>query len=130
MLIHRCFRAQRKREDPRTPEVDRQYSKRCWDAIVRKWRRELHKWDPEANKENDENDGSVANIDLNDLLDLQQLSEHKKSSEDSDHNTSAKDGDKHKSEAAKKSWADLVDEELNQQSTGKSIYDDFDDDDF
>lgn len=30
---------------PRTPDIHRQYSKRAWDGIVRKWRRELHSWD-------------------------------------------------------------------------------------
>lgn len=92
---------------------------------MRKWRRELHKWDPEGTVLGDENDANAANIDLNDLLDLQQLSEHTSETKES----AIKSEDKTKSEPVKKSWADLVEEELTQQERGKSIYDDLDDDD-
>eukprot|EP00164_Ancoracysta_twista_P000628 GFYU01000833.1.p1 GENE.GFYU01000833.1~~GFYU01000833.1.p1 ORF type:complete len:304 (+),score=90.50 GFYU01000833.1:336-1247(+) len=37
----------RGREDPRTPDIHRVCSKRCFDGQLRKWRRDLHKWDPE-----------------------------------------------------------------------------------
>ncbi len=91
---------------------------------MRKWRRELHKWDPESTgDENDLNAANVTSIDLNDLLDLQQLNDCKES-EITGSEVASSDN------KPKKSWADLVDEELNQTSTGKSIYDDIDDDDF
>eukprot|EP00164_Ancoracysta_twista_P004980 GFYU01006774.1.p1 GENE.GFYU01006774.1~~GFYU01006774.1.p1 ORF type:complete len:289 (-),score=60.07 GFYU01006774.1:392-1258(-) len=32
--------------DPFTPDVRQKMSKRCWDGQVRRWRRELHKYDP------------------------------------------------------------------------------------
>ena len=31
--------------DPATPKKDHPYSKRCWDGLVRSWRRKLHEWD-------------------------------------------------------------------------------------
>ena len=31
--------------DPATPRKDYPYSKRCWDGLVRSWRRKLHEWD-------------------------------------------------------------------------------------
>ena len=31
--------------DPATPQKDYPYSKRCWDGLVRSWRRKLHEWD-------------------------------------------------------------------------------------
>jgi len=98
---------------------------------VRKWRRELHKWDPEASTgdENDLNAANVTSIDLNDLLDLQQLNDC--AVQDCNNKGETKREDVATSDnKPKKSWADLVDEELNQTSTGKSIYDDIDDDDF
>ena len=33
---------------PQTPQPRKACSKRSWDGQVRKWRRELHKWDPEG----------------------------------------------------------------------------------
>jgi len=34
-------------EHPRTPRKEQACSKRSWDGQLKKWRRELHKWDPE-----------------------------------------------------------------------------------
>ena len=31
--------------DPATPQKDYPYSKRCWDGLIRQWRRRLHEWD-------------------------------------------------------------------------------------
>ncbi len=39
-------REQRRSTDPRTPEKLQKCSKRSWDGQVRKWRRQLHLWDP------------------------------------------------------------------------------------
>jgi hypothetical protein len=36
---------------PITPRKDQRCSKRSWDGQVRKWRRDLHRWDPEDEKE-------------------------------------------------------------------------------
>mmetsp|Transcript_33499 Transcript_33499/g.56264 ORF Transcript_33499/g.56264 Transcript_33499/m.56264 type:complete len:237 (+) Transcript_33499:363-1073(+) len=36
---------------PMTPDVQQICSKRSWDGQVKKWRRELHAWDPEAGEE-------------------------------------------------------------------------------
>jgi len=32
--------------DPRTPDKYKKMSKRCWDGLVRVWRKQLHKYDP------------------------------------------------------------------------------------
>ena len=51
----------RERQDghPRTPQPGKSCSKRSWDGQVRKWRRELHKWDPEGQgKGEEEGEGS------------------------------------------------------------------------
>jgi histone RNA hairpin-binding protein len=39
-------RQQRTKSDPQTPDVRAKYSKRQWDGIMKKWRRQLHQWDP------------------------------------------------------------------------------------
>ncbi|ORX55261.1 hypothetical protein BCR36DRAFT_410203 [Piromyces finnis] len=36
----------RKKTDPWTPDKYTKCSKRCWDGMVRSWRRQLHNWDP------------------------------------------------------------------------------------
>ncbi|KAI9092168.1 histone RNA hairpin-binding protein RNA-binding domain-containing protein [Phlyctochytrium arcticum] len=36
----------RKRGDPETPKKHAKCSKRCWDGLIRHWRRKLHEWDP------------------------------------------------------------------------------------
>jgi len=50
-------RSARKRGDPWTPEKSQVCSKRSWDGQVRKWRRALHKHDPEelASHQDNEN---------------------------------------------------------------------------
>ncbi|KAJ3056220.1 hypothetical protein HK097_007703 [Rhizophlyctis rosea] len=43
----------RPRIDPETPDKHSKCSKRCWDGLVRQWRRRLHQWDPpEGDTEN------------------------------------------------------------------------------
>lgn len=39
-------KAERKAEHPRTPERTKVMSKRAWEGLIRKWRRQLHEWDP------------------------------------------------------------------------------------
>jgi hypothetical protein len=39
-------RADRKGEDPQTPDVRTKCSKRCFDGLLRSWRRRLHRYDP------------------------------------------------------------------------------------
>ncbi|KAJ1631919.1 histone RNA hairpin-binding protein RNA-binding domain-containing protein [Pavlovales sp. CCMP2436] len=36
----------RAREQPRTPDRHKVMSKRAWEGLIRKWRRQLHDWDP------------------------------------------------------------------------------------
>jgi len=38
-------------KDPITPRKNQKCSKRSWDGQIRKWRRELHQWDPETQEE-------------------------------------------------------------------------------
>jgi len=47
-LRYRLFVAkdQRKPEHPRTPKKSQACSKRSWDGQLKKWRRDLHLWDP------------------------------------------------------------------------------------
>lgn len=40
------YRAERKGEDPQTPDVRTKCSKRCFDGLLRSWRRRLHRYDP------------------------------------------------------------------------------------
>jgi len=59
------FRNRHKRQvnDPKTPDKYKKMSKRCWDGLVRAWRRQLHKHDPpkeEGEEELDLNDDDLA----------------------------------------------------------------------
>lgn len=40
------FRDQRRGDDPQTPDVRTKCSKRCFDGLLRSWRRRLHRYDP------------------------------------------------------------------------------------
>jgi len=40
----------RKPEHPRTPKKAQGCSKRSWDGQLKKWRRDLHLWDPDNNE--------------------------------------------------------------------------------
>lgn len=45
----RLHRSQRRRnKDPSTPDVHKACSKRAFDGQIKKWRRQLHEWDPPA----------------------------------------------------------------------------------
>jgi histone RNA hairpin-binding protein len=44
-------RERRGREHPNTPRITKLCSKRSWDGQVKKWRRQLHLWDPEGMSE-------------------------------------------------------------------------------
>lgn len=37
---------ERSATQPRTPNINLQCSKRCWDGLVARWRRQLHAFDP------------------------------------------------------------------------------------
>eukprot|EP01111_Echinosteliopsis_oligospora_P011099 TRINITY_DN3575_c0_g1_i1.p1 TRINITY_DN3575_c0_g1~~TRINITY_DN3575_c0_g1_i1.p1 ORF type:complete len:200 (+),score=59.25 TRINITY_DN3575_c0_g1_i1:45-644(+) len=55
-------REKRKRGDPMTPDKTRVCSKRSWDGVIRKWRRQLHAFDPET-------EDNQVTIDLNEDVD-------------------------------------------------------------
>ncbi|XP_057337476.1 histone RNA hairpin-binding protein [Microplitis mediator] len=46
---------ERTKEHPKTPPKYAKYSRRAWDGMMRLWRKQLHKWDPseEANDDSD-----------------------------------------------------------------------------
>jgi len=57
--VEQVCKPERKKTDPRTPEKSQVCSKRSWDGQVRKWRRQLHMFDPEGTViEDDDNLGS------------------------------------------------------------------------
>ncbi|XP_050350495.1 histone RNA hairpin-binding protein [Nymphalis io] len=41
----------RTKEDPKTPDKYTKYSRRSWDMLIKMWRKKLHQYDTEANKE-------------------------------------------------------------------------------
>lgn len=43
-------KTERTREHPKTPPMHLKYSRRAWDGLVKKWRIQLHQWDPENKK--------------------------------------------------------------------------------
>jgi len=43
--LHVCPRDKRRKGDPQTPSAAQKCSKRSWDGQVKKWRRQLHKYD-------------------------------------------------------------------------------------
>jgi len=45
------YRDKRKKTDPWTPDKYTKCSKRCWDGMVRSWRRQLHNWDPVSDED-------------------------------------------------------------------------------
>jgi hypothetical protein len=49
-LIVEVPKHERKSGHPLTPKISQKCSKRCWDGQVRKWRRDLHEWDPPENE--------------------------------------------------------------------------------
>jgi hypothetical protein len=51
LILMSLYRISRKPEDPRTPDKFRQMSKRTWDIQVRRWRRQLHQYDPKEEHE-------------------------------------------------------------------------------
>jgi len=66
-------RNKRKRADPQTPDKYQRCSKRSWDAQLRKWRKQLHKYDPPRDEdeiiiefENEENASVEENVDKGD----------------------------------------------------------------
>lgn len=40
-------KAERTPAQPKTPERTKVMSKRAWEGLIRKWRRQLHEWDPQ-----------------------------------------------------------------------------------
>ncbi|KAJ3128062.1 hypothetical protein HK098_005274 [Nowakowskiella sp. JEL0407] len=44
-------RSARQKGDPQTPDKHMKCSKRCWDGLIRSWRRKLHQFDPADSEE-------------------------------------------------------------------------------
>jgi hypothetical protein len=61
-------REQRKKGDPKTPNKYQICSKRSWDGQVRKWRRQLHFYDPP---------GTAAPSDVNNDVEISEESDGK-----------------------------------------------------
>ncbi|XP_045448354.1 histone RNA hairpin-binding protein [Melitaea cinxia] len=48
----------RTKDDPKTPDKYTKYSRRSWDMLIKMWRKKLHQYDTEANKDDNESDES------------------------------------------------------------------------
>lgn len=59
-------RDQRRGDDPQTPDVRTKCSKRCFDGLLRSWRRRLHRYDPPSEHQEGQEDGKADQ----DLLEL------------------------------------------------------------
>lgn len=55
----------RKKTDPWTPDKYTKCSKRCWDGMVRTWRRQLHSWDPPEATLNSNDSNSTLQMEIN-----------------------------------------------------------------
>lgn len=63
-------RNQRTKEHPQTPNKYKKYSRRGWDGSIRVWRKNLHVFDTDANKEKENAAvGSVDDADIEGALD-------------------------------------------------------------
>ena len=65
-LCSSCFysrfascRNSRKHDHPQTPDVRTKCSKRCFDGLLRAWRRRLHQWDPPSEKVDAKNESKA-----------------------------------------------------------------------
>lgn len=70
------YRADRKGEDPQTPDVRTKCSKRCFDGLLRSWRRRLHRYDPPGGDGDAGTSGQQAGMD-NELVDDKDENEDK-----------------------------------------------------
>eukprot|EP01123_Difflugia_compressa_P012360 TRINITY_DN525_c0_g2_i12.p1 TRINITY_DN525_c0_g2~~TRINITY_DN525_c0_g2_i12.p1 ORF type:complete len:615 (-),score=138.69 TRINITY_DN525_c0_g2_i12:704-2548(-) len=83
----------RKPEHPRTPKKTQGCSKRSWDGQLKKWRRDLHLWDPE----NMEDFKSYLNTDFQTIVknhpELTEIARSVRDKLNNPHNPNAKDDD-------------------------------------
>lgn len=47
--IEQVPKDERTKDHPKTPPMHLKFSRRAWDGLIKKWRIQLHQWDPEPN---------------------------------------------------------------------------------
>jgi len=102
----------RKKGDPKTPDKYQKCSKRSWDGQIKKWRRQLHQYDPTSNKDEIEvNPNELAELEadkeeeeiiVDDSQDVTKESESKTSSESNVPTVEQK---------SRRLWSDMLDDE-------------------
>ena len=54
---------QRTENHPKTPDMNKKYSRRAFDGLIKIWRKELHKFDPDCAEKSDERTSDEQTLD-------------------------------------------------------------------